>query len=1612
MVDKNISLNTLEEFKKLVRKSSFLTKKEEEIFSSITTDVWENIFIKNFGNNLEYAKRVLLNKYKEIETIDKNYLDKEKNKIHNLDKATDIILQALENKQKIVYITDFDNDGSLAQAVINEYLAIDKEAQKNSIVEYCQSLSGSQRGINLAHVDLIVEKNNLQNEDFVIVTADNGINSSDEVEKINLKYPKAKVIITDHHNPDEQMVVKENNNTVIFNPHYKPTPFFEEYNISGATTVGVLCKNVLEHRFIPTELLTYKNNLEKLDTLFKVSNMLDYVYTHPADKPEKDYIVSKFLKLQPLLNINNSISKIITGEVSPDIIDEIVEKIPSLDKNLILEESKNIKMQNHLAKVLLYIYNNFGKNNISNEMKLTKDNFQTIYLREINNDEHFLDTNNINPNYIEQLRPIIFSLSADYDKNTFLDALCDQMEIIYQSIKISEKNIGNELRKGQIITKHKLNNSTIAYADPNILTIFNRKFLNKVYNDENPGFSLTLDSIKPERVSGSFRSIYDISDILKEKNKLEKKLNIKIETPGHERAAGFIITSRDSKKNPITNKIIEEINDHIDKSITNIKENDKKSSPTYFLTDLNSISTIDKINKIVRGNISHFSYITPLLKLNENTVWTDSYTTKQYTLKDIINEKKYGYITINMDFHGSTIIVPVELIRKIVSRGYKDYLSLGYMDGGVFMVDKVIPSHEAKKIINLTRENEKESLISRAFERDFKEKNIVNLTREQIKDNPFFKYNDYGQLNFDLFERMCIGIIDTNKIDYLSVIDVEANGFGNSKIINFGSTNYEINPNSGQKINQNIFEKRFFSTLRGENYLLTSDQLDNLDKLNEDEKNKLPIEYKKFILIKENITNNIIDFEYYIDKNYQNWDAKKMKNLPYQQIKNYKIDEVKQEVLFNREIQATMLAYLINDNDFKIPQEMINLTGITQELLDMYGKKTSVVDKELSDFFKDKKVLFGAHNTPYDTRVIRANMPNFYNEIKKAKVYDSALFAKELKLAYDDVLMSYFDIEGLKGIYFYNNKHSSFSLTDMIENDKNGYYPDRTGRYLFEIDNASYYLVDKEKHEKIKIETNKENLLRQMSLSTIPNTSVKYSVEKLSEQWMIHSLLLSDEKFNIKHVDLNKNEYKNLRKYSSEMQFFQDNYHFDVSEGKNRSNFLSFYPEIYENNSASEEFNLLIKEFVQLNKDIQQKFSDAWMYKSVLEIKDPNKGEITNDLIDLVNYQTAIPKDKIKLIFKQAIAFKEKYKIDSVLFHETHANGPWREDLKGDIVFEDKLTLGLLAHREYNSYEHNINGAINTFNNTRIKAQISFNLADNLSDDLAQDSYSFRQGILYERDDMSPVINKIQEKEKDLSAKDKRHLVKFKLNNDILQEGKSLYAITKKHISLTRQDIEKHKKMLSFIMLFAQSQHSLKNSDVKRPLDESVALNDIVEANFYKVLDYKKELSDIYDYIDLSNKDYQLKKVVEYIKNKLLYNENKKRGGFPKTNEIDYLGLKIIDEATQNLIKDIKDKGNLSKENKENISEVQDLLSDMLLNHNNTKLEEAIYGNEELIINGFSDFTEVYEDNFLKNAKILKQNLGNVILKKHLDLKFLNNYIEAKDNFYLAQSLKNKKLKI
>jgi len=1424
-------MKNLEKFKKSLEKSLILDHAEKELFHKIPDSYWETIFSKNFNSDVKLADRILFNEFDQVEDVDVPKLDKEKLKIENLEKATNMFVDFVKSEQKIVFITDNDNDGSLSQAGIIEFLkALNVDEKENIHVEYAQAISGNKnRGFTVDLVDLFVKEQGLaKNEKFLVVTADNGINSYEEQKKIQDKYPNAHIIITDHHQPDKKEVIKENDKTVIFNPKYKPTPFFKKKNISGANTAIVLLQNIVRNLYPE-----YDNNsveFKNMNEIGRIANMLDYVDTDIGDKPLRNYIIEKAGKIGTLLNVNNSLNKLITGELKTSVIDTLNANIPDLDVKQLKEQVDNIKRQNIMAAKLLNVFRKYD----AESDKLKKEDFYDILAVELEYAEQ--DFAGINPNYIEQLRPLIYNFSFIDNKNVFQNQLNETMLEVFEEIRSAERNLFIEIRKGKVMHAEKLENSTILYpVDADITKVFNRKFLGKAYNEENNGFLMILDNIEKTRVSGSFRSLYKIQDILENVSPLEKALKIKIEFMGHDHAAGFFITKTD--ETDISPKIITEVNKYISGRIDELKKAEQTSEATYVVSDLDSLAIIDKINRKVKGNLSNMASINPIVKFNNNTYLTDSRSSVQYSLQQLVKEKQYGYVSVKMNFDDDTIIMPTELLRKIVDGNFKDYIKISYMDDGVFMATNVIEQAKVKNTVKVTRGNEeREDLLNYFKDRFMNNNHEVNLTYDMIRDIPYFKNNSFGDMEFSRFENLVIRIIESMDADVLAVIDTEGTGLGKApKCLNLGALNLEVDKDSGQKINLEDFQNSYFKTLHGMRYLLTEKEQGELIELTQEQAESLSFEDKKLLLEKD------VDDTFYM----HNPKNSKNKNKFEKILNNYK--KIDNEVQINRKIKGSVYSYLINDTDFKLPQEIIALTGISNRMLNAAGKRTHVVDDEFTKKYEGKRVIFQAHNLPYDLGVIEANMPKLFNKMEDSVLSDSAIFSRRMKLAYDKIKVA--SLPEIKTIHFYCSNFSDTSLIKFVEKaekDANfsGIFPDRTGKNLLKISDGVVSLIDKESNNEYKLEIKVKDIRDELIIGELPNSGIKYSVEQLSLHETVRNILLSKEAFKIKKVDVPDS----LSHLSKEMNYFMENYHFDSTPNENFGHFIEYVG--FENEDiyrAEDDIVALAETFLNKNKEIQTKFADSWVYKKVLTLFDPEKGKISDDTIDILAYQTDLPRDKVKIVLKDALDYKEKFSLDHTLVHEVHNNIVYDKEGLGDVMVEAVLTLKRLADTNYNSYMHDSEYAVKLFVSNALKTT-SQHIQRKMKD-LALDSYSAKQARAYKRRVKSDFVDQVNTTALDL--------VKFKLEIDILPPDTSVYGVPKKELKI--EDIDTLSEKLSFVLKNEQLLNSLKKAKIAPEAIESIKL--MLERNIPKCLEYKKEIMESLETVYFDRKDSEMKKI-------------------------------------------------------------------------------------------------------------------------------------------------------
>ena len=163
--------------------------------------------------------------------------------LYNINKALDIIIQAIKNNSKICIYGDYDVDGITSTSIL--YLAL-KKLNHNNIFYYIP-LRDEGYGLNKNAI------NEIKNSDTdLIITVDCGINSFEEVEYI--KKLNMKVIITDHHDIAGRLPMAH----ACINPKIEDN----NYSFPSLAGVGTIFMVILE---LYKKLLTPEEAYEFLD---------------------------------------------------------------------------------------------------------------------------------------------------------------------------------------------------------------------------------------------------------------------------------------------------------------------------------------------------------------------------------------------------------------------------------------------------------------------------------------------------------------------------------------------------------------------------------------------------------------------------------------------------------------------------------------------------------------------------------------------------------------------------------------------------------------------------------------------------------------------------------------------------------------------------------------------------------------------------------------------------------------------------------------------------------------------------------------------------------------------------------------------------------------------------------------------------------------------------------------------------------------------------------------------------------------------------------------------------------------------------------------------------
>lgn len=1459
------SANRIKEFRSLLKRSILLTRSEVALLDTIPDVLLARIFKKNFNDNMAFAERVLFNKYDEIDAKDRPALESKKQAIHNLDVATAKMRSYLEQGKKVLFLTDNDNDGSMAQAVILEYIeALPEEVRSNIRTSYAQPI-GTARGLNKENIDVLFDHYGWNNRDVLIVTADIGINNREEQYRIKEAYPKAEIIVTDHHLPVSEYVIDETDGTIIFNPQYNPTEFFKRKNISGANTISVLLKNILQqwknegHAY---RAQAFDQTVSNMNELSSWSNLLDYVEADVADMPLRPLSNEKALKLRTQMNVSNSMGPLVTLSWTDADWKKFAEDVPSVDAEKQKERVARVKKLNLVAKKLLSFVNEFSPKTTFDQ----KTFYDMLSETMSNPDTQFEGPN---PNYIAQLRPFIFRFSAIDNKFAFLENIKDRMIQVYEELGSIEKEIIRDLRSADLLARVKTEHATIVYPKhPALTRLFSRKLLSKIYNEENNGFYAILDGVTAQEYSGSLRSIYPMSDVLPEVDlvDIENRLNVDIDILGHAKAAGLKVKAR--KGHAVTPEIIAELNTEISQRVAAQKDIEKETTLPFLSIDFGSMSLVNKINTAVKAHLSNMNGLPVLLQLGrsgKSDVWvTDAETTAQVNLSDIVKNKKFGYQAIKTNFKGDAFIIPVEQLRSVVESRFNLVTKMSYMDDGVFIANQVVDPKTIKTIVPFRGDRtEQRDLVGYYFD-TYKESNFIPLNREDFKSLPYFRYNSYGNQEFENFEQMMINLLEKTQQDILAVLDTEGTGLGQApKCFNIGGTNIQIKKDSGFNLSEDDFNQRLYRDEKGQAYLLTAEAV---------AKNEASATEKEpWRLFKGNASGGaMLEEEIFLSVSPESIPE----DAGIVRLTNYVRKDGK--VYCNREIDGFAFSYLIKDDDFAVTPELENLTGLSQDMIQRFGVLTEEADEQIAEYYSNlknsdgepAKIIFSAHNLPYDNGVIEANLKGLHALMHEHVLCDTAKISKSAKLAYDDTPVASFDnVVGVPPrVYFYDSPYSSYSLRTFFERariGKGGVYPDATGRYVLSYDEKEEKLsfIDKKEINEILLDESPESMQKKCSVGEMPATAVKYSVEKLSTRAMIRNIMLHDYE-RPKLVRLEPEE----ESFRKQLEVFQDQYHFDNSL---EDNIRFFQGSQAGKDSGVSDATLLSvgSRFLFLNADTQAKFHDGWIYEKVLCSYEPeaNEGRVSKDIVDQIKYHTDLPRKKIEKIFQDTISFKKRFGLQRALVHEQH-NNIRQHSIDGqglsDTFIESVLPNLLAMMKYYNPYTSSSDNAVNAIINTNLRGAMQQLFVKTEHQDLAAiDSFSMRQLRSYDRDNKTDLVNLAQVWYAAGGWDDESNTaqtMRFKLPGGALPDKSGVYGIPKR--ALTEEEIADSAEKLNFILMNEQLRLTRIYSG---KLSEGYVdcMSDIAESNDEKCIEYRDIILDRFEKVEFQRKEDAIGKI-------------------------------------------------------------------------------------------------------------------------------------------------------
>lgn len=902
----------------------------------------------NEKGGIEHFKNELIGGKSEFDTF------KDFQKITNLDKSVDLLMEAALSGKPTLIIRDYDNDGVTIGAAFDLLL---KELDDLGIphkIRVSQTIGGDIRGIDSLHDIRYFEnlKEEFPNEDLgYLFTVDNGVSNGAEIieimNKMEYKTPP-RINIVDHHSKDSHIEIEDTKNYFHTNPDPSVNKTVDAPKVAAGALAAYICSNTLNKIKESKDVKIDIKVDEHFDKIAEFGNQVDMVSCD----------------IEHLHNTNEKQKR--AGEIGALLNTYVKYEMWLRNPNILLENLKNISKDNADSFFTRFSSISEKAKIILNSKDESAGEINTKLIIEKSNPT----MNAIDPETISNLRQ--FVVLNTYSTDPKVTEKATLALAIFKELKELDKDIVKEVRKDkdkyielehqELDVKSGASSYLRIYKEGNTIPT---KLIDAAFPKPTTSFtaSLTMKEIKNGSISygGGFRSNIPggHSNFTSEINNEINKINFL----GHHNAAGIRGKCKGQSSESFKSTMI-----------AMVREANKKASK------ISEVTTNEQIIEVDEDSIYQISLLSELNSVFESHMFSLKTGFKMAIKGSILNKQmkqikdSVSWAPIPLTFGGNVMIAP--------NKEYDEdsYVIFNSLPGNSWITDgNTTSASKVQSISGIYDQQLKEIELRSKDMYNPKKPLVIEKMDSKAQEHLFANQGKYAEKNFNRTRGFIIQQMLNQNTQISIIYDIETTGStkgaelgdaGKDKISIKGKQASEVingqfvirNIIGGKEIKSDSFSERLFFLEDGTQVLLDRTALLDLE-------NKI----------------SLGELEIMIDNGVRKLPSSFEKEKRYEEI--FSMEENENMITYNQELNIELADFLI-DIENELPFTTVDLTHISQRTLTDYGHSAEATNKaivekftELEDKLEDgKKISISAHNIGFDAGMSPQTL-HFYQDM-------------------------------------------------------------------------------------------------------------------------------------------------------------------------------------------------------------------------------------------------------------------------------------------------------------------------------------------------------------------------------------------------------------------------------------------------------------------------------------------------------------------------------------------------------------------------------------------------------------------------------------------------------